>query len=661
MSFFNFSRYDNSSHYSSSSTSSWSSWSDNSSYSKRSKSNVSNIFSKFSWNSNSNSNHNSNSHCFFKGFAGCADNTVSRWGNGWGSSWNNGNGWGNNCSKDTNLPEGYRSIDGSGYNEDNPEYGQIGADLIRLADADPTREPGGSTEVTLPSAREVSNAVMAQGDEETSNSKGASDLLWVWGQFLDHDITHSATNSDETVTIEVPEGDEYFDPYGTGEATISMNRSEYTLDEDGNRIQANDITAWIDGSNVYGSDEETANSLRSFEGGKLSMSEDNMLPIDEYSGMYEAGDVRANENIALTSMHTLWAREHNSIATELAAENPDWDDETLYQEARQKVIAEMQVVTYNEYLPMLLGDNAIDRYTGYDSSVSPDISTEFSTAAYRIGHTMLSSELQRLDEDGNVIEAGNIALMDAFFNPTELAATGIDPILSGAATQTSQAIDPMIIDDVRNFLFGQPGQGGFDLASINIERGRDHALSGYNDTREALGLARIESFDDPIFRDGYGEKLAEVYDSVDDIDLWVAGLAEVENGDSMVGETFQSIMVDQFTRIRDADPYWYQRIYDGQELRELECTTLSDIISRNTDVTNLQSNVFVASSYTESTVIVEEAVEENTSSSFSMSMGLFNMDMSFGESSDDNSEDNEEVEPRRRNGLIQLLSAGRLG
>ncbi len=494
----------------------------------------------------------------------------------------------------------YRSIDGTGNNLDNPELGSTDTQLIRLADAD--YEDGLSTPAgeDRPSAREVSNVIAAAETSQT-NDRYLTDIFWVWGQFIDHDITLTETAHDEygnpleSFPIEIPTGDPYFDPDGSGDDIMDMSRSNFEVNADGVRQQVNQITAFIDGSMIYGSDEELAAKLRTFEGGKLATSDGNLLPYGD-DGYFQAGDVRANENVALTSMQTLWVREHNRIAGELAAENPDLTDEELYQQARQIVIGELQAITFNEYLPALFGNGVVSQYRGYDSTVDPSIANEFSTAAYRYGHTMLSSELLRLDETGNVADEGNLALLNAFFNPSELEQNGIDTLLRGATVNQAQEIDNQLVNDVRNFLFGPPGSGGFDLASLNIQRGRDHGLADYNSTRVALGLDPVQSFSDISSDPDVASKLETLYGSVDNIDLWVAGLAEDHVPGSSMGETFTAIVVDQFQRLRDGDRFWYENVFSGDMLREINSTTLAEVIERNTEIDNLQENVFFAPS-----------------------------------------------------------------
>ena len=150
--------------------------------------------------------------------------------------------------------------------------------------------------------------------------------------------------------------------------------------------------------------------------------------------------------------------------------------------------------------------------------------------------------------------------------------------------QKHQKIDIHIIDDVRNFLFGEPGQGGFDLASLNIQRGRDHGLPSYNDMREAVGLGRVDSFSDINSDPEIQSRLEEVYDSVDNIDIWIGGLSEKPLYNSHLGELFSTLLVIQFESLRDGDRFWFERTLSKKDLDMIQNTRLSDIIIRNTDI-----------------------------------------------------------------------------
>jgi hypothetical protein len=86
--------------------------------------------------------------------------------------------------------------------------------------------------------------------------------------------------------------------------------------------------------------------------------------------------------------------------------------------------------------------------------------------------------------------------------------------------------------------------------------------------------------------------LQQAYGSVDKLDLWVAGLAEKHLPGSSLGETFTRIMVDQFSRLRDGDRYWYQNALPATAVRDVQKNSLVDVIRRNTQLTNLQPDVF---------------------------------------------------------------------
>jgi len=511
-------------------------------------------------------------------------------------------------------PPPAESLDGTGNNVANPLWGSDNQDLLRLspvAYADGISTPAGAD---LPSARLVSNLLSADPEGGVTNDRNYTAFTYAWGQFLDHDLglTGSATPR-ERLPIAVPTGDPSFDPDGTGAMTISMSRSAWDTatgtGTDNPRQQINSITAFIDGSQVYGSDATRAAALREFVGGRLRTSAGNLLPFntDGLSNandshlvaddqLFLAGDVRANENPELLALQTLFVREHNRLAAQAAVKNPTWTDEQLYQHARRIVIAELQQITYHEFLPAILGANtpaslALQGYGGYRADVNPGIATEFSTAAFRLGHSMLGEDIQFLDNNGNPVR-DEARLMDVFFDPRPVSQVGIEPLLKYLASDRAQEIDLKVIDDVRNFLFGAPGQGGFDLAALNIQRGRDHGLADYNSVRAAYGLPKITSFADITPDTAVQAGLQQAYGSVDKIDLWVGGLAEKHLPNSSLGETFTRILVDQFSRLRDGDRYWYQNVLPAGTVREIQSTTLADIVRRNTQLTNLQPNVF---------------------------------------------------------------------
>ena len=499
------------------------------------------------------------------------------------------------------------SIDGTGNNLANPDWGSTGIQFLRLTPAeygDGVSSVGGTDR---PSARVISNALAAQ-EEDTVSDRMLSAMIYAWGQFIDHDIDLTNTNGTERLSIAVPTGDPWFDPSGTGTQTINTTRSVFDAatgtDASNPRQQINAITAWLDGSMIYGSDATTAASLRTFQGGRLKTSVGNLLPTDA-GGFFQAGDIRVNENPELISLQTLFVREHNRLAGNLARSNPRLTDEQLYLRARSMVIGEIQAITYNQWLPAVLGPGAIARYSGYKAGVNPGISNEFATAGFRFGHSLLGDDIEFLNNQGLPIRA-EVSLSESFFNPNLVKETGIDAILKYLASDPSSELDTQVVDSVRNFLFGPPGAGGLDLASLNIQRGRDHGLADYNTTRAAYGLPRVTSFAQISSDPNVQANLAELYGTVDNIDLWVGALAENHVQGGSVGPTLRAIIGDQFTRLRDGDRFWYQKAFAGTTtLPQLESTTLTDIIKRNTTLTNLQSNTFFFKAGISGTVFVD--------------------------------------------------------
>lgn len=465
-----------------------------------------------------------------------------------------------------------------------------------------------------PNARDVSN-VVASGSSNIANVNGLSDFTWLWGQFLDHDLSLSTTeegaevNGDGSIAVNDPD-----DPIGP--ADLRFTRSDFVLDEDGNRQQFNILSSFIDASNVYGSDQERADALRSFSGGRLKMTADGLLPrngdglFNEDGGrpnpeLFFAGDARANENVALTAIHTLFVREHNRLAGVIADQNPQYSDEEIFQLARKIVGAQLQIITYNEFLPAILGQFApADEDFAYNQDIDPSILNSFAHAAYRFGHTMLSTDLKLVATGGD--SPDSISLSDAFFNPDFIRADSdrIDQLLGGAVEQQAQNIDNVLVEDVRSFLFGPRGAGGLDLAALNIQRGRDHGLPDYNALREAFGLARVTSFAQITSDVGLQQRLSDVYGgNIDNIDPWVGGLAEDHVAGAAVGELLGTIIATQFTNLRDGDRLFYRSDVAGlyrdgilrEEIRniiDLDRFSAAEVIGNNTNFRPMQSAFF---------------------------------------------------------------------
>jgi len=479
----------------------------------------------------------------------------------------------------------FRSIDGAQNNLAQPELNAAGTDFTRISPGH--FQDGVIAPIEGANPREISNIVVA-GNGDLANPEGLSGMMYAWGQFIDHDLDLSMSDGVSHIDITIPEGDPTFMPGSTLTLTRAVIDPE-TGTPGSPATAVNSITGWLDASNVYGSDAETAASLR-VPDGHMKMSEGNNLPIVD--GMFMAGDVRAAENPDLTALQTLFVREHNYQVDRLHEAHLTWTGDQLYENAKAIVAAEIANITYNEFLPHLLGPDAIAPYEAYDPNVDPRITEEFAGAAYRFGHSIVSADIEQTGEQGQVLGAQE--LKDTFFEtPQQFNDAGsADGLLRHLTGDLSNALDTHLVDDLRDFLVDPPN--GMDLAAINIERGRDLGLGTLNETRIALGLDPYTNFDQITSDPQTAANLAAAFGSVDKVDLWTGGLAENHVDGAMVGETFGTIIGEQFEALRDGDRYWFENQgFDPQTLKMIEGTSLADIMVRNTDVDHMQSDAFV--------------------------------------------------------------------
>jgi hypothetical protein len=488
----------------------------------------------------------------------------------------------------------FRTIDGSDNNLSDPALNQANTDFARIgpanfADGYDAMQPG-------PNPREISNIVVANGPDTHLQVNGValSGMMYAWGQFVDHDLDleKSGTNTAD-ISIPVPAGDTL--PEGTVIPLTRVAIDPATGVQGHPATAINTITGWLDGSQVYGSDAATAASLRTADGHMKVSAGDNLPIVMTAQGpAYAAGDVRAQENPDLTALQTLFVREHNYQVDKLQQEHPNWSGDKLYETAKAITTAEMVNITYSEFLPHLLGPDAIPAYHGYDPNVNPTITEEFEGAAYRFGHSIVSADIEGVNNLGAT--TSEQALADTFFeSPSAFVANGgPDGLLRHLAGDTANQLDTHIVEDLRSLLNDPPD--AIDLAAINIQRAHDLGLGTLNQTREALGLDPYTSFDQITSDPATASALKQAYGTVDAIDLWTGGLAEDHTPGAAIGQTFGTIIADQFTALRDGDRLYFENQgFDRQTLKEIKSTTLSDIIERDTTgTTAMQADAFVS-------------------------------------------------------------------
>jgi hypothetical protein len=300
-------------------------------------------------------------------------------------------------------------------------------------------------------------------------------------------------------------------------------------------------------------------------------------------------------------------REHNRIVDRIAATQPGLSANEQYYLARKIVGAEIQAVTYNEFLPALLGGNApAAQAYSYQPGVDGSITNSFAHAAFRFGHSTLNSNMLLANNSGAV--TGSLAFNQAHFAPNQITNNPgmIDQVLMGASLQTSQEVDLKLVDSIRNVMFGPPGAGGTDLAAVDIQRGRDHGLPDYNELRFAYGLSKLTNFNQLPANSALRQALASTYSSnINNIDAFVGILAEDHLAGSSMGALGTAIIKGQFERSRDGDRFFYLGaavgLYENGALKpeiaaivNLNTVTLSDIIMANTGLTSLAEDLFFA-------------------------------------------------------------------
>ncbi|KAE8296174.1 Dual oxidase 1 [Larimichthys crocea] len=513
-----------------------------------------------------------------------------------------------------------------------PRRGAVGSHLVRLVPAhywdgvyQPVQEP------LLPNPRSLSN-LLAKGPSGLPSKRNQTVLSLFFGYHVAFEIFDSRTPGcpPEFMNIPVPKGDPIFDPTATGKVLLPFQRGPWDKESGQSpsnpRTQVNLVTSWIDGSSIYGPSTSWSDSLRSFSVGLLTSGSEWNMPSQANGrnlmwsaadpatgdhgsqGLHVLGNAWANENMFTAAEGIIWFRYHNYVASKLHEEHPEWSDEKLFQNSRKTVVATFQNIALYEWLPGFLGDKKLPPYQGYQKFVDPGISPEFQAAAIRFGITMAPPGVYMRNRTCHFREIVNIdgslspalRLCDSFWKRQSVnvkTSQDIDDLLMGMASQIAEREDNIVVEDLRDFMYGPLRFTRSDLVAVTVQRGRDFGLRSYNEIRKALNLSPVKTFEElNITNTQLLHDVAELYNrDISKLELFPGGLLESLDGP---GPVFSAIILDQFERMRDGDRFWFENKQNGlftdEEIQKIRNVTFHDVLIAVTsaEATDIQTNVF---------------------------------------------------------------------
>ncbi|CAN8025603.1 unnamed protein product [Ixodes persulcatus] len=548
-----------------------------------------------------------------------------------------------------NASKRYREPDGTCNNMQNPGWGSAGSCMSRLqkpAYQDGISKPrvaqsGGP----LPNARLISYTVHPDMDMPATSF---THMVMQIGQFIDHDIalaplepnpgeivnlgnpnnpidccSASTRNTSECFSIDIPTADPFFAPLH--QTCMNLPRSAPCSRCNLGKDQQDILTSYIDGSQIYGSSAADTQRLRTLTQGLLKYQVVNgkeLLPrsfhptTDRCSNpsqnqyCFRAGDERANEHPGLTSIHTVWLRQHNLLADTFRGFNPNLSDETLFQTSKRIVESQFAHIVYKEWLPIVLGPGLMSQYqltpktsgfTTYDKTVDATMLNEFAAAAFRLGHTLIQGTFFLVNSNG---DQGSFELEENYFFPFNFYNGDLDYVLRGLLQQKAQEFDKFVTDGVTHHLYRLRNDTfGLDLIALNIQRAREHGIRPYVDYLNSCKKVQIKSFDDLLtyIPKDVVDKYKTIYKDVRDIDLFTAGISEKRVSGGIVGPTFGCILGTMFQRFKLGDRFYYEHekqagSFTSTQLNEIRKTTFSRILCDNSDaISSIQKNAFVPS------------------------------------------------------------------
>jgi hypothetical protein len=507
----------------------------------------------------------------------------------------------------------YRTYDGSRQDPIDPKMGMVGSRFGRNAPTDATA-PEPLPERMQPSPRDVANRLLLRREFIPATSLNVLAACWI--QFQNHDwFGHGENAPDTYIDIELDENDEW--PEGTPMRLRATSPDRTRTWKSGlPPTYVNTVTHWWDLSQLYGSTEERCRQLRSGEDGKLKL-DDGMLPNEDDPKLDGVDLTGFSDNywIGLSLLHTLFAKEHNSICDHLKGAYPTWDDERLFLTARLVNSALSAKIHTVEWTPGILANPVLERamnanwygvlprwvrqkfghvgtemiggIVGSDQEhhAAPYAITEEFVSVYRL-HPLLPDDYEIRDHrNGELIAETDFEPIQGHGTRPTIAEHGWSNLLYSFGTAHPGAIT------LRNHpraLSNHVRLNGdrVDLGTIDIARDRERGVPRYNDFRERLRKSRIKKFADLTDDPELAEEIRDVYDDdIDRVDLQVGMLAEPLPPGFGFSDTAFRIFILMASRRLKSDRFFTNDyspdVYTPEGLAWVEGNTMVDVLLRH--------------------------------------------------------------------------------
>jgi tetratricopeptide (TPR) repeat protein len=525
----------------------------------------------------------------------------------------------------------FRTADGSWNNLADPKEGAAGTRFLRNVELSTIRAE--TAQLLTPNPREISRRLLTRpsdsdGRPQMTEVPFLNLLAAAWIQFMNGDwINHGEIMFHDVIDVPLPHDDPARSRYRQSKMLIGRTQPDPTRigdQEPAATSSINEVTHWWDGSQIYGSDQDTQDRLRSLQLGKMRLNSDGTLPVDG-TGVEDTG-FRRNWWVGQSMLHTLFVREHNAICDMLHETYPDWDDNRLFNVARLINAAVMAKIHSIEWTPAILPNPALDMglnvnwyglltFTLFKGKARTTLSevnvrnaeiggivgnpinkhgcafglSEEFVEVYRL-HSLLPEtlRLRRRDQDGIAEEVP----FPATRQRGSAAVTQRHAMSDLFYSFGNQHPGALVLNNFPRFMqeLSIPGNPFFDMGTVDIVRARERGVPRYNEFRRQLGLNPIQSFDDLTGDANVRKELKSVYgddpDGVEKLDLLIGTLAEGHRPTGFgFGETMFQIFILNASRRLQADRFYTdcfnEEVYTWEGLRWIDRTDFKTVILRH--------------------------------------------------------------------------------